>query len=214
DVKENTARAYRSLETITVYPITTDDGASATDNGSAPDTETHDSISMDLELGDNTLTVLVDNGERNTADTVTIPNVDTDGRGREPVTGMTASSPVGEEEGRPLSAMFDGDVKTSRHPAEPLAAGEPDEEGVTTFTIKLPEVRTVGRVSGHVLTPEGQWYPSGWESYLSIDLSEDGDSWERAAHHATLRQDQDILYWELGDYYAAQYVRITLAGKD
>src|SRR5699024_11888062 len=102
----------------------------------------------------------------------------------------------------------------SWHPAEPLAAGEPDEEGVTTFTITLPEVRTVGRVSGHVLTPEGQWYPSEWETYLYIDLSEDGDSWERAAHHATLRQDQDILYWELGDYYSAQYVRITLAGKD
>ena len=214
DVTEYTATAYRSLETITVYPITTDDGASATVNGSAPDPEAHDRVSMDLELGDNALTVLVDNGERTTEYTVTITKVDTDFRGRELVTGLTATSPVGEAEGRPLSAMFDGDVKTSWHPAEPLAAGEPDEEGVTTFTIKLPEVRTVGRVSGHVLTPEGQWYPSGWESYLSIDLSEDGDSWERAAHHATLRQDQDILYWELGNYYAAQYVRITLAGKD
>ena len=214
DVTEYTATAYRSLETITVYPITTDDGASATVNGSAPDPEAHDRVSMDLELGDNALTVLVDNGERTTEYTVTITKVDTDFRGRELVTGLTATSPVGEAEGRPLSAMFDGDVKTSWHPAEPLAAGEPDEEGVTTFTIKLPEVRTVGRVSGHVLTPEGQWYPSEWETYLYIDLSEDGDSWERAAHHATLRQDQDILYWELGNYYAAQYVRITLAGKD
>src|SRR5699024_5518308 len=214
DVTEYTATAYRSLETITVYPITTDDGASATVNGSAPDPEAHDRVSMDLELGDNTLTVLVDNGERTTEYTVTITKVDTDFRGRELVTGLTATSPVGEAEGRPLSAMFDGDVKTSWHPAEPLAAGEPDEEGVTTFTIKQPEVRTAGRVSEHVLTPEWQWYPSEWETYLYIDLSEDGDSWERAAHHATLRQDQDILYWELGDYYSAQYVRITLAGKD
>src|SRR5699024_10827953 len=157
NVTEYTATAYRSLETITVYPITTDDGASATVNGSAPDPEAHDRVSMDLELGDNTLTVLVDHGERPTESTVTITTL---------VTGLTATSPVGEAEGRPLSATFDGDVKTSWHPAEPLAAGEPDEEGVTTFTIKLPEVRTVGRVSGHVLTPEGQWYPSEWETYL------------------------------------------------
>ena len=206
--------AYRSLETVTVYPITTGDGVAVTVNGSAPDPEAHDRVSVDLELGDNTLTVLVDDGDRTAEYTVTLTKVDTDFRGRELVTGLTATSPVGEAEGRPLTAMFDGDESTSWHPAEPLAAGEPDEAGVTTFTIQLPELRTVGRVSGHVLTPEGQWYPSEWESYLSIDLSEDGDTWEHAAHHATLRQDQGILYWELGDYYAAQYVRITLAGKD
>ena len=214
EVTEYTGTAYRSLETVTVYPITTGDGVAVTVNGSAPDPEAHDRVSVDLELGDNTLTVLVDDGDRTAEYTVTLTKVDTDFRGRELVTGLTATSPVGEAEGRPLTAMFDGDESTSWHPAEPLAAGEPDEAGVTTFTIQLPEVRAVGRVSGHVLTPEGQWYPSEWESYLSIDLSEDGDTWEHAAHHATLRQDQGILYWELGDYYAAQYVRITLAGKD
>ncbi|MDN5900092.1 MAG: discoidin domain-containing protein, partial [Brachybacterium sp.] len=60
----------------------------------------------------------------------------------------------------------------------------------------------------------GQWYPSEWESYLVIDVSEDGTAWERAARHATMRQDQDILYWEFGQYYPARFVRITLASKD
>ncbi len=214
DITEYTATAYRSLETVTVRPITTGDGVTVTVDGSAPDPEAHDRVAVDLELGENILDITVENGDRTSVYTVTITKVDTDFRGRELVTGLTATSPVGEAEGRPLTAMFDGDEKTSWHPAEPLTAGEPDEDGVTTFTVHLPEVRTVGRVAGHVLTPEGQWYPSEWESYLSIDVSEDGDTWERAAHHATLRQDQDILYWELGDYYAARHVRITLAGKD
>lgn len=209
-----TAKAYRSLDTVTVYPILLGEDVQVSINGNAPDPDAHDRVSVDLELGENLIVAEVDHAGSRTEYTVVVTKVDTDFRGRELVEGVTATSPVGEAEGRPLSAMFDGDDSTSWHPAEPLAAGEPEEEGVTTFTLELPQVRTVGRLAGHIRTPEGQWYPSEWETYLYIDVSEDGSSWTRAAHHATLRQDQDILYWEFGQYYRAGFVRITLASKD
>src|SRR5699024_397839 len=81
EVTEYTGTAYRSLETVTVYPITTDDGVSVTVNGSAPDPEAHDRVSVDLELGDNTVTILVDDGDRTAEYTVTVTKVDTDFRG-------------------------------------------------------------------------------------------------------------------------------------
>ncbi|WP_152351400.1 cadherin-like beta sandwich domain-containing protein [Brachybacterium subflavum] len=213
DVHHYTATAYRSLETLTIRPITRG-GAKATVNGAAPDPDQHDRVSVPLSTGKNRIRITVTAGRTTQHFTVVVTRRDTDHRGRELVTGVTATSPVGETEDHPLSAICDGDRGTSWHPAGPLVAGDSDEKGVTSFTLDLGTVRCVGRIAGHVRTPEKTWYPDEWKTYVAIDVSVDGEDFTRAAEHATLRQDQDILYWELSDYYDSRYIRITLLAMD
>lgn len=213
EVTAYTATAYRSLGTLTLRAITTG-GATVTIDGREPDTSAHDRVAVDLRTGTNTIEVVVrtDGGSRTY--TVTVTKVDTDARGRELVPVVAVTSPVGEADGHPLTAITDGDRDTWWHPAGPLTAGEAGEDGVTSFTLDIGEVRTVSRVAGHVLTKTKTWYPDEWRTYVGIDVSADGEEWTRAAGHATLRQDQDIVYWEFGNHYLARYVRVTLLAMD
>jgi len=203
------ATAYRSRDSVSVFPIATDPGETVTVNGQLQDDTGR--VQVPLKLGKNTVKVVVSSPKTSKKYTVKVTKVDTDFRGRERVEGVTASSPVGEEQGHPVTALVDGDPETTWAPPYPFTAGSPDTPGVTQFVLDLQKVRQVGKVTGTVRTFNDLWFPGPGANYAQIDVSTDREEWTTVADRAPLRADQGLLYWDWNHFVPGRYVRVTLA---
>lgn len=203
------ATAYRSRDSVSVYPVAADPGESVLVNGATPDATGR--VTVPLEVGKNTVRVELTSGEHTKRYTLTVTKLDTDFRGRERVDGVSASSPVGSSDGHSTDFLVDGDTSTTWAPPFPFTAGPADADGVTQFVLDLHEVRQVSKVTGTVRTFKDQWFPSPGANYAQIDVSPDGETWTTVADRAPLRGDQGLLYWDWNHAADARYVRVTLA---
>ncbi|WP_300048880.1 cadherin-like beta sandwich domain-containing protein [Trueperella sp.] len=201
-----TATAYKHMTSVSVraFPAA---GATVTINGQAGDS--NDRRTIDLAPGANTITVQVSGQGGAETYTITVNKVDTDYSGNVQIPATVVGNRASEADN---AAMTDGDTDTS-WTTTTIDRDNAWSESRTGFTVNLGSERYVRRLMVWGQTQfsgnKPWWHPG---SSVTIAVRATGsDEWTEVVTQGGMRNDGgDVWWWDLGDYYKAESIRVWL----
>ena len=232
-VTEYTGTAYRSVDSVQVYPFAESDTASVTVNGTALNDKGY--VEMDVsQLGDHPLQVKVTDDGATNVYTVTIHKTESDYRGRVPAVeneeirnALSVETALGDPDKLmeilkkdytvvlPESSKNDGSYVTTQEsywsvPGDKLPDSAGTKDPVTLFTVDLGAVYSVSRIRA-AFGPSNLALGS---NKVRISVSADGQHWETPVTKGNLntgvQYHQNVTRYEFGVSYDARYIRFEV----